>query len=134
MFLFIEMTMIWLSAYATFWRSWSGACESRLRYACCKTPLPEWPGSTMGVSGMLNCSGSQLLIPTCCTWAISALFGPKAACSRNRAALRLAVPRPVPGLGGPAIFTVAVPVDDGLATLAARIVTVAGLGGVPGAA
>src|SRR5262249_54764834 len=82
---------------------------------------------------MLNCSVNQLLIPTCCRWAISALVGPKAACSRKRAALRFGVPRPVPGLGGPAMFTVAVPVDDGLATLAARMVTVAGLGIAAGA-
>src|SRR5262249_9246677 len=80
-----------------------------------------------------NCSVSQLLMPTCCTCAISALVGPKAACSRKRAAARLAVPSPAPGFGGPTMFAVAVPVADGLATLVPRMVTAAGFAMAPGA-
>lgn len=87
----------------------------------------------MTVSGMLNCSLSHALTPICCTCAMSAVVGPNAACSRKRAALRLGVPSPVPGLGGPTMFAVAVPVEDALALLVAPIVTLAGLGGVAGA-
>src|ERR1017187_5305780 len=87
----------------------------------------------MAVSGMLNCSASQALTPICWTCAMSAVVGPKAACSRKRPALRLGVPSPVPGLGGPTRLAVAIPLADALALLVAVIVTLGGLGGAAGA-
>src|SRR2546425_611603 len=91
------------------------------------------PGSVICVSGILNCSVSQGLIPICCRCARSALVGLNVACSRKRPALRLGVPSPGPGLGGPTMLAVAVALEDGLATLVARMVTLAGLGAAAGA-
>src|SRR5271154_3967495 len=99
MTLLLETTKSPLRAKATRCRNWSLAVSTFChQYDCTHiAAVEQYDGSVAGtigskVGGLLNCSVSHALTPSCCTCWIRLVVGPKVVWSRRRAAAVSLIP------------------------------------------